>query len=771
MFNNELERSLDAVRRNAINQQHEFITLEHLLFELLNNSDARTALLVCGADIENLRANLHLFIDQTASVVPKTNLQDVQPTQSFQRVLQRSIFQVQSAGQQAVNGANVIAAIFSEHDSQAIHFLLQENVNQLDIINYVFHGSSSTEPDVGVNFNADNINDLNLNANPNIVMPSDTGSESSALAQFTVNLNIEASANKFDPLIGRDQELSRMIHVLSRRQKNNPLLVGEPGVGKTAVVEGLAKAIVDGKVPKYLKNATVYLLDLGLLLAGTKYRGDFEKRFKGVLEELQNKPGSMVFIDEIHTLIGAGVASGGTVDAANLLKPLLSRGKIKCIGATTHDEYRQIFEKDRALSRRFQKVDVAEPSKKQTIRILQGLSKHYEEHHNVFYNADAIHFAVELSSRYINDRFLPDKAIDVLDEAGAKVSLAKKIEEADIKVEIGKTHVEEVVASMARIPAQSVSVSDREILAKLDRNLKMMIYGQDNAIGALTASIRLSRSGLREAEKTVGSFLLAGPTGVGKTEACRQLARALGIKLLRFDMSEYMERHTASRLIGSPPGYVGFEQGGLLTEAVRKNPYSVVLLDEIEKAHQDVFNLLLQVMDHGTLTDSNGRSTSFRNVILLMTTNAGAEKLEKTKIGFVPGKSGKADSMDEIQRLFSPEFRNRLDSVIQFDFLDRASISKVVDKMLVELQVQLDEKKVKLQVNQSVKTWLAKKGFNREMGARPMQRLIQDTIKKELANELLYGKLQKGGHVTVQVKNKKIAMSFEKSIKNLLQGQ
>ncbi|MGB1141074.1 MAG: ATP-dependent Clp protease ATP-binding subunit ClpA, partial [Halioglobus sp.] len=712
MLSKDLEQTLNDAFRGAREKRHEFMTVEHLLLALLDNNDAIRVLKACGADIGNLRGDLVEFVDATTPLIPEDEEErDTQPTLGFQRVLQRAVFHVQSSGKSEVTGANVLVAIFSEQESQAVFFLKTQSVARLDVVNYMTHGISkvSNEGDA---------------AEPRQESGEEGAfedGESNPLDSFATNLNAEAAAGHIDPLIGRIQEVERVSQVLARRRKNNPLLVGESGVGKTAIAEGLAKKIVDGEVPEMLKDAVVYSLDLGSLLAGTKYRGDFEKRFKGLLAELKKREHAILFIDEVHTIIGAGAASGGVMDASNLLKPLLTSGKLRCIGSTTFQEYRGIFDKDKALSRRFQKIDVLEPSPEDAYKILKGLKSRFEEHHGLRYTDKALKVATDLSARYITDRFLPDKAIDVIDEAGAyqqlqPVSKRKKV--------VGVGDIESIVAKIARIPPKTVSSSDKEVLEKLEQNLQMVVFGQDDAISSLATSIKLARAGLRGGDKPIGSFLLAGPTGVGKTEVTRQLARILGVELIRFDMSEYMERHTVSRLIGAPPGYVGFDQGGLLTDAVTKQPHAVVLLDEIEKAHPEVFNLLLQVMDHGTLTDNNGRAADFRNVILVMTTNAGAESISRRSIGFTQ-QDHSTDGMEAISKMFTPEFRNRLDSIVQFQPLGEDVILTVVDKFLTELQSQLDEKRVTLDVDEDARLWLVEKGYDMNMGARPMERVIQ----------------------------------------------
>ncbi|KAB2876571.1 MAG: ATP-dependent Clp protease ATP-binding subunit ClpA [Ideonella sp.] len=743
MIAQELEVSLHMAFVEARQQRHEFITVEHLLLALLDNPSAAEVLRACAANIEDLRKSLTTFIKENTPTVGGTEEVDTQPTLGFQRVIQRAIMHVQStgSGKKEVTGANVLVAIFGEKDSHAVYYLHQQGVTRLDVVNYIAHGIKKSDP-------------------PETPKSGEGGAETekeesgdgkgSPLEQFTQNLNQLARDGKIDPLIGREAEVERVIQVLCRRRKNNPLLVGEAGVGKTAIAEGLAWRITQNDVPEVLAQSTVYTLDMGALLAGTKYRGDFEQRLKGVLKSLKDQPHAILFIDEIHTLIGAGAASGGTLDASNLLKPALSTGAMKCIGATTFTEYRGIFEKDAALSRRFQKIDVVEPTVEQTVEILKGLKTRFEDHHSVKYALGALQAAAELSAKYINDRHLPDKAIDVIDEAGAAQRI---LPVAKRKKTITKSEVEEIVAKIARIPPASVSSDDRSKLKNLDRDLKSVVFGQDQAIEALAAAIKMARSGLGKPDKPIGSFLFSGPTGVGKTEVAKQLAYILGIELIRFDMSEYMERHAVSRLIGAPPGYVGFDQGGLLTEAISKKPHAVLLMDEIEKAHPDVFNVLLQVMDHGTLTDNNGRKADFRNVIIVMTTNAGAETMGKATIGFTT-KREQGDEMADIKRLFTPEFRNRLDATVSFRALDHEIILRVVDKFLLQLESQLAEKKVEVTFTDGLRKHLAVKGFDPMMGARPMQRLIQDTIRRALADELLFGRLVDGGRLTVDIDDK-----------------
>ncbi len=735
MIAQELEVSLHMAFMEARQKRHEFITVEHLLLAMLDNPSAAEVLRACAANVEELRKLLTDFISEHTPVVSGEDV-DTQPTLGFQRVIQRAILHVQSSGKKEVTGANVLVAIFGEKDSHAVYFLHQKGVTRLDVVNFISHGITKVPQTAP--------------AKPQPESEADSDQEQNsggALETYTLNLNALAISGKIDPLIGRERELERVIQTLCRRRKNNPLLVGEAGVGKTAIAEGLARRIIEGAVPEILARCQVYALDMGSLLAGTKYRGDFEQRLKAVLKQLTDNPNAILFIDEIHTLIGAGAASGGTLDASNLLKPALSSGSLKCIGATTYIEYRGIFEKDHALSRRFQKIDVTEPSVAETVEILRGLKTRFEAHHGVKYTASALTSAAELSARFINDRHLPDKAIDVIDEAGAAQRILPKSKQKRV---ISKHEIEEIIAKIARVPAQSVSSTDRSKLQNLDRDLKAVVFGQDQAIDALAASIKMSRSGLGNPQKPIGCFLFSGPTGVGKTEVARQLAYTMGVELIRFDMSEYMERHAVSRLIGAPPGYVGFDQGGLLTEQITKHPYSVVLLDEIEKAHPDIFNILLQVMDHGTLTDNNGRKADFRNTVIVMTTNAGAAELSKTTMGFTQQRVA-GDEMVEIKRMFTPEFRNRLDAIISFAALSREIIVRVVDKFLMQLEEQLHEKKVEVAFTDALKTYLARNGFDPLMGARPMARLIQDTIRSALADELLFGKLAGGGSVTVDV--------------------
>jgi ATP-dependent Clp protease ATP-binding subunit ClpA len=735
MLNRELEDTLSQAFQSASTSRHEFLTVEHLLLALIDNRHAFEVLAACGADFDALVNQLHNFLKETTPQLPENvEASETQPTLGFQRVLQRAVFHVQSSGKTEVTGANVLVAIFSEQESQAVYFLKMQGIERLDVVNFLSHGVSESESD-----------DQQQSASSE---SKEEQKQESALSKYAINLNKQAAEGQIDPLVGRDAEVERVVQILSRRRKNNPLLVGEAGVGKTAIAEGLAKLIIEEQVPEVIADSVVYSLDLGALVAGTKYRGDFEKRLKSLLNEIKDQREAILFIDEIHTIIGAGATSGGSMDASNLLKPLLSSGQLRCIGSTTYQEFRGIFEKDRALARRFQKVDVLEPSAEDTYQILKGLRSRFEEHHEIRYTDGALKSAAEMADRYINEKHLPDKAIDVIDEAGAYQRL---IPEEDRVEAIDVPQIEAIVAKIARIPPKSVSASDKQQLAKLDTNLKMVVLGQDEAIDNLSAAIKLSRAGLKEPNKPVGSFLFAGPTGVGKTEVTSQLARILGIELIRFDMSEYMERHTVSRLIGAPPGYVGFDQGGLLTEAVTKSPHAVVLLDEIEKAHPEVFNLLLQVMDNGTLTDNNGRKADFRNVILIMTTNAGAEDMGRASFGFAK-QDHSSDGMEAIKRLFTPEFRNRLDSIVQFKALTKEIVRGVVDKFLMELQVQLDDKKVSIHASDEACDWLAEHGYDEKMGARPMRRLIQEKIKKPLAEKILFGELsEEGGSVEIVV--------------------
>ncbi len=736
MLSSELDICLTEAFQSAREARHEFVTVEHLLLAIVDTPRVRDILRACGADVARLRGDLSDYIDQMTPRLKQGDEREVQQTLGFQRVLQRAVLHVQASGKKEVTAAHVLVAIFSEKHSHAAYLLSMQDVARLDVVNYLSHGLSKVSDERAEKDESGTSQETERE-----------GEGGTALEKYATNLNKLAMEGRIDPLIGRQLEIERTVEILCRRRKNNPLFVGEAGVGKTAIVEGLARLIVENKVPDVLLDCTVYSLDMGALIAGTKYRGDFEKRLKAVVSEIKKNPGSILFIDEIHTVIGAGAASGGVMDASNLIKPALANGELRCIGSTTYTEYRGIFEKDHALARRFQKIDVVEPSVPETVEILKGLRSRFEEHHGVHYTDEALQTAAELAARHINDRQLPDKAIDVIDEAGARLRLKPAAERGtDVTVSM----IEEVVARIARIPPKNVSTSDRDLLRNLERNLKLVIFGQDAAISTLGAAIKMSRAGLGDQRKPVGSFLFAGPTGVGKTEVTRQLALALGVELVRFDMSEYMERHTVSRLIGAPPGYVGFDQGGLLTEAITKHPHCVLLLDEIEKAHPEVFNLLLQVMDHGTLTDNNGRKADFRHVIIVMTTNAGAFEMNRPSIGFTQQDSA-TDSMEAIRRLFSPEFRNRLDAVIQFGQLDKRTIERVVDKLLVEFEAQLEQKGVQLHVDEAARAWLGEKGYDPKMGARPMARLIQDSIKRPLAEELLFGKLADGGHVYVSV--------------------
>ncbi len=746
MLSKELEITLNQAFKSAHDKRHEFITVEHLLLALLENASAEPILIACGCDIKALRGQLTQFIDETMSLIPEGIQRETQPTLGFQRVLQRAVFHVQASDKKEVSGANLFVALFSEQDSHAVYLLNRQDISRLDVVNYLAHGISKID-----HGNESPNTRTSESGNP------DTDASGSPLEKYATNLNEEALKGNIDPLIGRELEVERTIQILCRRRKNNPLLVGDAGVGKTAIAEGLAKRIVEEDVPEVLMNSVIYALDLGALVAGTKYRGDFEKRLKALVNQLKQQPEAILFIDEIHTIIGAGSASGGVMDASNLIKPVLASGQLRCLGSTTYQEYRGIFEKDHALARRFQKVDVLEPSVEDTILILKGLKSRFEEHHDVKYSPDALRVAAELSDRYITDRHLPDKAIDVIDEAGAK---QRMMPETDRKQVIDVAEIEDIVSKIARVPAKSVSSNDIDKLASLEKNLKMLVFGQDEAISALASAIKLSRAGLRESQKTIGSFLFAGPTGVGKTEVTRQLAKVLGVELIRFDMSEYMERHTVSRLIGAPPGYVGFDQGGLLTEQVTKHPHAVLLLDELEKAHPDVFNLLLQVMDHGSLTDNNGRKADFRNIILVMTTNAGAEEGSRASIGFTH-QDHATDSLKVIEKGFSPEFRNRLDAIIQFKPLDISIVGHVVDKFIFELEALLAEKHVTLALDSDARLWLAENGCDPKMGARPMARLIQEKIKKPLANDLLFGKLARGGNVRISVKDNELSFAIE----------
>ncbi|MDE2084657.1 MAG: ATP-dependent Clp protease ATP-binding subunit ClpA [Xanthomonadaceae bacterium] len=747
MFSKDLELTIGQCYKDAREQRHEFMTVEHLLLALLENPSASAVLRACGADSAKLGKDLKNIIVETVPVLPANDERDTQPTLGFQRVLQRAVYHVQSSGRKEVTGANVLVAIFGEKDSHAVYFLNQQEVARLDVVNYISHGIAKIGQETQSQPGAEPGKEGEAGEEP----------RGNPLTDFATNLNEHAKQGKIDPLIGRAEEIERTIQVLCRRRKNNPLYVGEAGVGKTALAEGLAKRIVEGDVPEVLKPCTIYALDMGALVAGTKYRGDFEKRLKAVIAELKKQPHAILFIDEIHTIIGAGSASGGTMDASNLIKPMLASGEIRCIGSTTFQEFRGVFEKDRALARRFQKIDVVEPSVAETVEILKGLKTRFEEHHKVTYSAEALKAAVDLSVKHIGDRLLPDKAIDVIDEAGARQRLQPENERKSV---VDVAEIEYIVARMARIPPKQVSASDRDVLRNLDRNLKMVVFGQDQAIDALAASIKMARSGLGNSQKPIGCFLLAGPTGVGKTEVTRQLALQLGIELVRFDMSEYMESHSVSRLIGAPPGYVGFDQGGLLTEQIVKHPHCVLLLDEIEKAHPDVYNILLQIMDHGKLTDTNGREANFRNVIVVMTTNAGAAQAARRTIGFVE-QNHSPDAMEVIRKAFAPEFRNRLDAIIQFASLDIEHILRVVDKFLIELEAQLLEKHVALNVDADARRWLAEHGFDGQMGARPMARTIQDNVKRVLADELLFGKLAEGGRVYLGVKDDKLDVRIE----------
>ncbi|MEX0430181.1 ATP-dependent Clp protease ATP-binding subunit ClpA [Spiribacter insolitus] len=747
MLSKELEFTLNLAFKEARDKRHEFLTVEHLLLALTDNPAALEVLRACGADLDALRQDLEAFLDETTPLLPPNDNRETQPTLGFQRVLQRAILHVQSSGKKEVSGANVVVAIFSEQESQAVYFLHKQNISRLDAVNFLSHGISKVSGEEGSS-EPDPSQEEGETA--------EEGGSAKPLESFATDLNARARQGRTDPLIGRKHEVERTIQILCRRRKNNPLYVGEAGVGKTAIAEGLAKLIEDGDVPEVLADATIYSLDLGALVAGTKYRGDFEKRLKGLLAQLKKEEHAILFIDEIHTIIGAGSASGGVMDASNLLKPMLASGELKCIGSTTYQEYRGVFEKDRALARRFQKIDVPEPTVDETVQILRGLKDRFESHHGVRYTHPALESAAELAAKYITDRHLPDKAIDVIDEAGANHRLLPPSRK---KKTVGVGDVETIVAKMARIPPKRVSTSDMRLLETMEKDLKRVIYGQDEAIDTLAATIKMSRAGLRDTEKPVGSFLFAGPTGVGKTEVTRQLAEIMGINLIRFDMSEYMERHTVSRLIGAPPGYVGFDQGGLLTEEVLKHPHSVVLLDEIEKAHPDVFNLLLQVMDHGSLTDNNGRHADFRNVILVMTTNAGAEEQSRRTIGFTP-QDQSSDALEVIRKQFTPEFRNRLDAIIQFNGLAAEVIQRVAEKFIRELRHQLAEKRVTLEVSDEARAWLAEQGYDPKMGARPMARLIQDKLKRPLADELLFGRLANGGHVRVDLDETGEALAF-----------
>ena len=751
MLSSELEFCLNEAFQSARDRRHEFMTVEHLLLALIDIPQVHKILRACDMDVNELRRQLTDFIDEATPVVADEDDRDVQPTLGFQRVLQRAVFHIQSSGKKEVTGANVLVAIFSEKQSQAVYFLSLQDITRLDVVNLISHGM----PQLPGEGNDDK---------EGVALESEGEADVSALDKYATNLNEQAIAGKIDPLIGRELEIERTVQILCRRRKNNPLYVGEAGVGKTALAEGLARMITEERVPEVLRDSTIYALDMGTLIAGTKYRGDFEKRLKAVIAEVQKDPGAILFIDEIHTVIGAGAASGGVMDASNLIKPVLASGEIRCIGSTTYAEFRGVFEKDHALARRFQKIDVPEPSIEETVQILFGLKTRFEEHHDVVYDNEALEVAAELAARHINDRRLPDKAIDVIDEAGASLRLQPAAERED---RVTVTMVENIIAKMARIPPKSVSASDKDVLKTLERDLKLTIFGQDKAIGALGSAIKMSRSGLNEDAKPIGSFLFAGPTGVGKTEVTRQLAMILGVELIRFDMSEYMERHTVSRLIGAPPGYVGFDQGGLLTEAVSKNPHAVVLLDEIEKAHPEVFNLLLQVMDNGTLTDNNGRKADFRNIVLVMTTNAGAQEMSRASIGFTQ-QDHSADGLSIIKKSFTPEFRNRLDAIIQFASLDALSVKRVVDKLVVELEAKLSSNNVTLELDDNAREWIAERGYDPKMGARPMARIIQEHIKRPLAEELLFGSLADGGHVRIGVgEDGELKLNAEPEIKEL----
>ena len=747
MLDKDLEQTLNDAFRNARDKRYEFVTVEHLLLALLDNPAALKVLRACGADMEKLHSELTRFIEDNSPRLSDNDERETQPTLGFQRVFQRAVQHVQSSGSKEVSGANILVAIFGERESHAAFFLHQQNIARLDMVNYIAHGiAKSPENETGDSTNSGDYDESRQDESGN-----------NPLENYTTNLNQQAELGKIDPLIGREHEVQRTIQILCRRRKNNPLFVGEAGVGKTAIAEGIAKQIVDKQVPEVLLDCTIFSLDMGALLAGTKYRGDFEKRLKGVIAELMRHEGAILFIDEIHTIIGAGAASGGVMDASNIIKPVLASGDIKCVGSTTYQEFRGIFEKDRALARRFQKIDVAEPSIEETVKILQGLKSRFEDHHHVRYTNQSLRSAAELAERYITDRHLPDKAIDIIDEAGASQQL---LPPSRRKKTIGVQDIENIVAKVARIPPKTVTTSHRDIMKNLDRNLKMVVFGQDKAIESLATAIKMARSGLGDPGQPIGAFLLAGPTGVGKTEISKQLANAMGIQLIRFDMSEYMERHTVSRLIGAPPGYVGFDQGGLLTDEINKHPHCVLLLDEMEKAHPDVFNLMLQVMDHGTLTDTNGRHVDFRNVIIIMTTNAGADRISRASVGFTQ-QDHSSDAMEAIIKTFSPEFRNRLSAIIEFNALDHKTILNVVDKFLVELQAQLDDKKVVIDVDESARLWLCTHGYDKIMGARPMARLIQEKIKKQLAEELLFGKLLHGGHVIVSAEDDELTIEIE----------
>ena len=747
MLDKDLEQTLNDAFHNARDKRCEFVTVEHLLLALLDNPAAIKVMHACGADRNALHDELTRFIEDNSPRLADDDERETQPTLGFQRVFQRAVQHVQSSGKKDVSGANILVAIFGERESHAAFFLNRQNITRFDVVNYIAHGiSKNTENEAGV-----------ADASTEDDAATQDENARNPLENYTINLNQQAELGKIDPLIGREHEVQRTIQILCRRRKNNPVFVGEAGVGKTAIAEGLARQIVEKTVPAVLQDCTIYSLDMGSLLAGTRYRGDFEKRMKDVIAELMKRPGALLFIDEIHTIIGAGAASGGVMDASNIIKPVLASGEIKCIGSTTYQEYRGIFEKDRALARRFQKIDVSEPSIEETVKILQGLKSRFEQHHRIRYTNQSLRCAAELSERYITDRHLPDKAIDIIDEAGASQHL---LPPSRRKKTVGVQDIETIIARVARIPPKTVTTSHRDIMKNLERNLKMVVFGQDKAIGSLATAIKMARSGLGNPEQPIGAFLLAGPTGVGKTEISRQLANAMGIELVRFDMSEYMERHTVSRLIGAPPGYVGFDQGGLLTDEINKHPHCVLLLDEMEKAHPDVFNLMLQVMDHGTLTDTNGRHVDFRNVIIIMTTNAGADRISRASVGFTQ-QDHSSDAMEAINRIFSPEFRNRLNAIIEFNALDHKTILSVVDKFLVELQAQLDDKKVVIDVDEDARLWLGRRGYDKVMGARPMARLIQEKIKKRLAEELLFGKLLHGGNVSVSAKDDELTIRIE----------
>ena len=739
MISNELEFYLNEAFLNAQNKHHEFVTLEHLLLSLLDMPEISEIIENCNGDISQLREQLKIFIDKNTPKIENNESQEIQTTLGFQRVLQRAVFQVQSSGQKEVKGKNVLVALFSEKQSQAAYLLSKQDITRLDIVSYISHGNDVKQQ---YRIESDKTKEKDTKENTNF------------LSKYTVNLNQLVTENKNDLLIGREDELNRIIQVLSRRKKNNPLLVGDTGVGKTAIVEGLARLISENKAHESLSSIEILSLDMGALLAGSKYRGDFEKRLKNIIEEIKEKSKAILFIDEIHTVIGAGAVSGSVMDASNILKPFLTNGDVCCIGSTTYSEYRKIFEKDHAFSRRFQKIDIDEPSTQDTIKIIEGIISKFESFHDVKYEQESIYASVELSEKYLNDRNFPDKAIDVIDEAGAHFKLQANKKN---QTTISRSNIEDVVALMAQIPSKNVSRSDRDIIKTLERDLKLVIFGQDKAIESLVSSIKISRSIISDDDKPIGSFLFSGPTGVGKTEISKQLSFLMGIDLIRIDMSEYMEKHSVSRLIGAPPGYVGYEQGGLLTDSVNQNPHSIVLLDEIEKAHPDIFNILLQIMDHGVLTDSNGRKIDFRNILLIMTTNAGAEQMSRSSMGFTNQDHTK-DSIYELEKIFSPEFRNRLDSVIEFSALDRYSINRVIDKLIIELEQKLEKDQITINLNKKAKSWIAEKGYDNKMGARPLSRIINKYIKKPLANELLYDRLKKGGTVEVSVKKDKVTI-------------